>query len=358
MVGVFGGGPAFGKGRRVKNNIIVAALFLPRHFGQQVKNIGALIVKVGQPVAPAVFGGQLQRKGRNIHRSNLLRPGSCGIQRKGAGVGEAVQYPAAARQPCRRLPVILLVKEKPGFLPLDIVHIVFYPVFGDGHMAGKVGFQSLHRVKALSLLQPLQRPYRHIVALIYRIDGLTVLPQQFYQRPVHHILAALHPQGKHLRHQHVLKAVYRQPGELVGLPENQAAAAVVSRAHHRLAVVQRIAHPPPEKRFIKGIVGVPADDPYPDFGMVIHPAAAQIPPLTAYHIHHVAVLIDALYGRHFLAVHPRMTGLQAALGLRCHSKNRVISCCHSISPIRLKSPYIIAFLPPKSNTCRSPANGL
>ena len=33
--------------------------------------------------------------------------------------------------------VILLVKEKPGFLPLDIVHIVFYPVFGNGHMSRK-----------------------------------------------------------------------------------------------------------------------------------------------------------------------------------------------------------------------------
>ena len=62
VIGVFGGRAALGKGRRVQNNIVIVALFLFGHLGQQVKNIGAFIIQIGQPVFPAVFRCQFQCK--------------------------------------------------------------------------------------------------------------------------------------------------------------------------------------------------------------------------------------------------------------------------------------------------------
>ena len=247
---------------------------------------------------------------------------------------KAIQHPASAGQLGRCLPVVLLVQKKTGLLPLDVVHIIFYPVFGNGHMPAQVGFQPLHLVKALSLLQSFQRSYGHIISLVDRVNLLVVLPQQFHQRPVHPVFAALHAQGKHLRHQYVFKAIHRQPRELIRLAKNKAAAAVIHRAHHRFTVIQRIAHPPPEKRLIKGIIGIAADDPHPDFGVIIHPAGAQVPPFITHHIHHITILVSALHGGHFLPIHPGVAGPQAALRLRGNGKYRIFSCCHSISPTR------------------------
>ncbi len=184
------------------------------------------------------------------------------------------------------------------------------------------------------MLQSFQRSYGHIVSLVDRINLLAVLPQQLHQRPVHPVFAALHTQGKHLRHQYVFKAIHRQPRELIRLAKNKAAAAVIHRAHHRFTVIQRIAHPPPEKRLIKGIIGIAADDPHPDFGVIIHPAGAQVPPFITHHIHHITILVSALHGGHFLPIHPGVAGPQAALRLRGNGKYRIFSCCHSISPTR------------------------
>ena len=190
--------------------------------------------------------------------------------------------------------------------------------------------ESLQRIKALVLTQTLQLPDRYIVALVEGGDLGTVLPQALDQRPEYPLLALFHTKGKGLGDQDVLKPVHRKAGELIRLTENQAAAAVIRRTHHRFTVIQRVAYPAAKKSLIKGIIGVAGKDPYPDLGMIVDPAGAEIAPLAADNIHHIAVAVAALHRGDFLAVHPRVSGAQAALRLGRNGKDRKIPCNHSI----------------------------
>ena len=120
----------FCKGGRVEYyHIVFRVLFA--QLGQQLENVGAFYVEtVGKPVSFGVFLYRLAGKFRNIHRRHALCAAFERVQCKRTGVREAVEYRHPAAYPCDGKPIVFLVEEKSGFLPVFNVHIVKNPVFG------------------------------------------------------------------------------------------------------------------------------------------------------------------------------------------------------------------------------------
>ena len=77
------------------------------------------------------------------------------------------------------------------------------------------------------------------------------------------------------------KAVYGQPGELVGLAENDPAGGQVGRLENSFAVRPGVLDPPPPKSGVKGIVGVAGKHPYADLAVQGDKPCAEIGALGA-----------------------------------------------------------------------------
>ena len=301
------GPAALGEGRRVQNDEIVFPRLL-RQLRQQVEHVGAhALHHAVQPVAPGVLCCAVHRELRHVHGGDVLCPASGGVQREGPRVGEAVQHRLAPGQPGHRQPVILLIQEEPGFLPVFKVHGVRDAVFRD--VLGGALRQLLSRQSqpALALGHALQLPDGHVVALIHAPYRLPVLPQKAHQQGQHPVFDPLHAQAQHLRHQHALEPVHCQPRKAVRLAEDDAAAPAVRLAHHRFAVLPGVAQPPlPEGVARRVVVGVPGHQPHPDLGRAVVEPAAQPAALFGHHVHQRAVLRRAGHGQHLALIHPRV----------------------------------------------------
>ena len=244
----------------------------------------------------------------------MRRARLCCVQRKCPRMREAVEHAQTRRNAADRLPVILLIEEKPRLLSVDVIHVVADAVFRDLRMSGKLGRKSASRIEALALFQSLALSQSGLVSLIERTDRLTVLAQQPHERIEEHLLALLHAEREHLRHENVREAIHREPGEHVRLAEDQPAATVV-RAHDLPAVVQRIAKAPLEKRCVKAVVGIARDDPYADLAVAVIEAGAEVLALIGKHIHKRAVRNVCICARDLALEHPRVSAAQGALAL-------------------------------------------
>ena len=306
---------AFGEGRRVEDDEIIlpGLLFQLR---QQVEHIGGHAVHDGfQPVAAGVLRRALHRELRHVHGGDMGRAAFGRVQGKGTGVGKAVQHGFALCQLRHRQTVVLLIQEKAGLLPVFKVHRVDDAVFRDVHGGGLRRCFTGQGIPALVLGHPLPLPEGHIVALVDAADLLPILPQHLGQQGKQPVLDALHAQTEGLGHQHAFKPVHRQAGEQVGLSENDAAAAAVGFAHHRLAIVPRVADAALPEGVGEVIVGVAAHQTHPDPGVAVIEAAAQPAAPAAHHVHQPAVLRRAVRGGHFALIDPRVAACQRGFSL-------------------------------------------
>ena len=315
--GVGHGFPGLGEGRRVQDDEIVPGRLLFQR-RQQIKDIGGNAVHhIRQAVARGIGPGHLHRRLGDIHSGDMGGPALCRVQREGAGVGKAVENRVPLGHGGNRPAVVFLIQEEAGFLSVLHIHQILDPVFGDFRDGRFRDFLPGQREPALVLGHALLLPEGHIVALEDTADCLSVLPEDAHQHGDQHPLDPLHAHGEHLHAEQVVKFVHRQPGEGIRLAENHPAAVQILRAHDGPAVVPGPAELAFPEGFVKPVVGVPGDQPDPDFGQLGQKAGAEIPALFAQHIHKAAVFGLALDVQNFRVVDPGMPPQQRRLSLGC-----------------------------------------
>ena len=241
----------------------------------------------------------------------MLRAAPRGIERKGAGVGEAVEHAAAAGKARDREAVILLVEEEAGLLAVLHVHAVIDAVLADLRHGARGHVPALEREPALPLLHTLKRADGRVIALENAVDHNAVLSEDLDEQREKHLLDALHADGEGLRDEQVFKAVHRQAGEAVRLAEDDAAAGNV-RAHDRLAVVPSVADAAAPEVRVEAVVRVAGEQADTDLALAGEKAAAKVFPFLAHRVHERAVFHALGRGDDLLRVDPRVAALDPA----------------------------------------------
>ena len=273
----------------------------------------------------------------------MLRAAQSGVEGKAARVGKAVQHPLAPGQLGHLPAVVLLVQEEAGLLAVFKVYPVAYAVLADLG-PGLLGMlEPLQGEPALVLLQALTLAQRHIVALENALDILSVLAQHIHQNGEENGFQLFHAVGQGLGHQHRTEAVYRQAGKLVGLAEDDPAAAEILRPHHRLAVGPGVFHTAAPEVLVKAVVGVAAEKPYPDLAVLAQKAGAQVAAFGADHVHRPAVggggigLVGELF-----CVHPGVAGQNSPLSLGSDGIDGIgAALFHKTSSSLVKNEFVI-----------------
>ena len=304
----------------------MALFFQP---GQQREGVLAQKVHIGQAVAFGVALGHGNGIGADVGSGDPGGPALGSVQRKAAGMGEAVQHRVACCQPCHGPAVVLLVQEKAGFLAVLKVHMVEHAVLADlGLGAGGVGLAGQVE-PALVLLQPFLGAQGLVVALVDAGNGLAVGPQHLGQQGEQHRLELFHAHAEGLGDQDIVEAVHGQAGKLVGLAKDHPAGGQVGGLQHGLAVGPGVLHPAAPESGVKGVVGVAADEPHPDLAVQRHEAGAQVRPLGADHIGQGAVFGFGVRGvEDVVLVHPGVAAHQQALGVFVDGVYRISAFFH------------------------------
>ena len=189
-------------------------------------------------------------------------------------MGEAVEHAATAGKARDREAVILLVEEKAGLLAVLHVHAVIDAVLADLRHGARGHVPALEREPALPLLHTLKGADGRVVALENAVDHNAVLGENLDEQREQHLLDALHADGESLRDEQVFKAVHRQAGEAVRLPEDHPAAAEVLRPEDAFPVVPGPAELPLPEGLVKAVVGVAGEEADPDLGLLGEEAGA------------------------------------------------------------------------------------
>ena len=322
--------PALRKGRRIQDDVVEGVLsrgdpLRPLAVCKRSQKIEHVRLQhslsVLQTVQSDVFAALLAGVPGDVHGDDLFRARRRTVHAEGAGVGEAVQHRLPFRQFRRCLPVVFLVQEEPGLLAVDKVHVVKQSVLGDGHVA----VPRIAVGAALSCLHPFFRPDRSLVALVDAAHLHPVVRQHLPQQAVQQLFAEFDAERQHLRHQHVLEAVHRKPGEAVRLAEDEPAAAEVRLAHHCAAVGDGVLDAAPPEGFLEAVVGVAGDEPHTDLGVVVDEPGAHPAVLFRADIHDIAVLIGLRRSLRLFPVYPGMAGPQRAGRFFVADNSRILS---------------------------------
>ena len=181
-------------------------------------------------------------------------------------MGEAVQHRPPPGQPRHRQPVVLLVQEEAGFLPVLHVHQIADAVFRDlRHSRVRRCFAG-KREPALALGQPF------------------LFPQE------QQVLDTLHANGEDLHAQKIVELVHCQPREGVCLPEDDAAGVQVLWRHHALSILPGPLELPAPEGLVEAIVRIPGEKTYSDFRVLGIKSRTKIPALPTHHVHHSAIV--------------------------------------------------------------------
>ena len=324
-LGSFHGLSGFGEGRRVENDEVIglAALRLQRR--EQVEDVRAEKVHaLLQAVARGVFPRHPDRALGYVRRRHVRGGALHGVERKGTRVREAVQHALAPREPRDCLAVVFLVEEEAGLLPVLHVHGVENAVLADlRHGRERV----LLSPPALALFKALKGADGGVVALVDPLDPFSVCAQDLEQQGKEPVLDPLDPDRERLRGENVGKAVDRQTGKAVGLPEDDAAAGKVLRPHHAFAVVPGVLDAPPPEGLVKAFVGVAGEQAQPDLALAADETGAEIFAFFAHRVGKCAVLRRALLGDDLLGVDPGMAALDPARPLGGDDKLRKSPFC-------------------------------
>ena len=180
--GVHHGRAALGEGRRVKDDIIICPALLLGQLREQIEHIGAEILHaILQAVERCIVPRGRERIFRYIHRQDGCRACRCAVEPESPGVREAVEHMLALCELRRCAAVILLIEEKPGFLSMDIIHVVQDAVFPDRHVSVQIRPKTVERHKACPLLHAFFLPELDIIALVDRVDLRTACVQRLQQ---------------------------------------------------------------------------------------------------------------------------------------------------------------------------------
>ena len=273
------------KGRRVEDDEVILVRMLVEQLAQQIKNV--CLESVHNLVIAVDFGimvGHLHSLLADVDSSNAGRTTLRRIERKGAGMREAVQHMLALGDFGNRLTVVLLVEEEAGLLAVLHINSIVNAVLHNFRRHSARIRQQLRLEPMLVLVQALQTADFYIVALEQTADFLSHLAQNFNQQLKNHLLAHLDAKGQSLRHQKVIEAVDRQAGEHVRLTKNQTAAFKILLAHNCQTIIERIAQTTLPKCFVKLVIRIRRNNAHADFGCVIDKAGAQIFSLRRYDI--------------------------------------------------------------------------
>ena len=216
-------------------------------------------------------------------------------------MGKAVQHPASPCQPGNGQSVILLVQEKTGFLAVFHVYPVKNSIFADLRDGIWEGFTEIE--PALVLLQALQLPDGHVVALKNAADRFAVLAQRLHQQGEQQVFDFFHSGGQGLGDQDIGEAVHRQPWEAVGLAEDDAAAGGIA-CHDGFAVRPGVLNTALPEGLVEAVVGVAGDQPHPDLALAADKTRAKIFPFFADGVHQGAVFACPLLPDDFVRINP------------------------------------------------------
>ena len=300
---------AFGEGGRIQDDEIEGMLFLFLQFRQIFEHIGFHgLDLLSVSIEGEIFPGPLQGFPGDIHRCDAGSASFGRVQGKRTGVGEAVQHVFPGTDPGHRQPVVFLVQEIASLLAVHHVHPVFQAIFrDDGHQVFFRQGAAGDIRDALALRQAFQFPDLHIIPFVDAFYIFSHGPEQLQQQGEEHFLTLLHAQAQHLGHQHIVEPVHGEPWEPVRFPEDQPAVLEIVSRHDGFPVVQGILEPPFEEGLVELVIGVPGQETYPDLGMVVVEASADVfALLLADHIHQIPVFHRAGHVQHFIPEHPGM----------------------------------------------------
>ena len=179
--GVFHRAAGFGESRRVEDDEIVGMAFF-FEAGQKLEGVLTEEIHVGQAVALRVPLGHGDGIGADVGSGDAGGPAPGRVQRKAAGVGEAVQHRVPGGDAGHGAAVVFLVEEEAGLLAVLEINVVKNAVFADLGLGGSGVGLAGQLEPALVLRQPLLGAQRLIVPLVDAVDGLAVGPQHFCQK--------------------------------------------------------------------------------------------------------------------------------------------------------------------------------
>ena len=203
------------------------------------------------------------------------------------------------------LAVVLLIQEEACLLSIDVIHGVPDAVLGDSRgaelpsLGGGGGLflllgaqmQGVTRIEPLVLLHALQLADGYVVAEVEGVDlRAELLAEDADEGGKEDILDFFNAERKHLRHQDVFKAIHRQPGEAVGLAEDETAALEVGLPHDGASVGHGVAERALPVGLVKAVVGVAGEETDADLGVAVVKARAQVLVFIGVNVHQPAVL--------------------------------------------------------------------
>ena len=99
---------------------------------------------VAREALAAFFADHLAGVQVEIHAGDIVGTGQCGVDGEAAGVAAKVEHARALDELPEALPVVALVAEETGLVPLGEVHLVFHAVFTNAHLVGGGRGEVLH----------------------------------------------------------------------------------------------------------------------------------------------------------------------------------------------------------------------
>ena len=243
----------------------------------------------------------------NIHRGDRSGSRHGAVQCEGAGMGKAVQYPVIFCDGPDGFPIVFLIQKVSGLLPVKVVHVKQDPVFPDGHMP-----VTRAQEEACGLLQTLFTANGKIITFIDPPDLDPFFVEYGNEHGVDGLFALFHAITDTLRYEDIFKPVHGQTGQAIGFAEHKPAAGEIL-SHDCETVIDGVTEPAFPEGFLESVVGVTADDAYPQFGVVIVETGTQPAPFLGIDIHDIAVLDFANQSRDLVTVDPGMTSSKGTL---------------------------------------------
>ena len=208
---------------------------------------------------------------------------------------ETVEHATSRGDLAHGAAVVLLVKEKAGFLALLDVKPEDDAVFAHLELGAAFTLPPARMTR-----QPLLVAGGHVVSLVDALYLLAIGLQDVEQQLVEHRLEALHPDGAHLRDEHVLVAVDDQPRQAVRFGKDDSATVRVgfaagqgAAAHACLAVLPRPGELAAPECLVEAVVGVARDEADTDRAVLGDEARAQVGAVFLPHVDDAAVFHDA-----------------------------------------------------------------
>ena len=228
-------------------------------------------------------------------------------------MGKAVQHIHSLTNFMNGQSIILLVKEKAGFLPFLHINDIFYAVFHNLHLGIK-GFAE----EALPRLHALLPAHLRITAFIHAADMDAVLQHSFDEQAQNRFLHAVNPHRKRLYHKHIGEFIHNQTGQKIRFPENNTAGGNI---HRPFAVIPCRLYSGAQKCLINHRILISAHHTNGDFGIVIIKACPHGIAVKILHRNQLAIDRILRHCGNFIIEYPKTARLK-------HTPFALFQCCN------------------------------